>query len=126
MAHTAEQLHLVALEALARAAPVAEPAARELLRDVVDRQREPRGEALDDDGDRTPVGLSGGEEAQHQPARRRVASTSRASWARRSSTEPNRVWPRSQASMRTRACSVYRSPSKSRRWASTSSNPLSA
>ena len=47
MAHAAEQLDLVGFEAHARAAPVAEPPARELGRDVVDEDGEARGQALD-------------------------------------------------------------------------------
>ena len=48
-----------------RAAPVAEPAARELGRDVVDDDRQAGGQALDGDHQRRSVGLARRQEPQH-------------------------------------------------------------
>ena len=53
------------LEAHARAAAVAEPAARQLGRDVVDEDRETGGQALDGDHQGRAVRLARGQEAQH-------------------------------------------------------------
>ncbi len=65
MPHAAEELDLVRLEAHARTAPVAEPAPRELGREVVDQDGQSGGEALDGDHERGPVRLPGRQEAQH-------------------------------------------------------------
>ena len=65
VADAAEQRQLVDLEALARAAAVAEAAAGQLGLDVLDRDGQPGGQALDDHHERLPVRLAGGEEAQH-------------------------------------------------------------
>ena len=61
----AEELELVLLEAHARTAAVAEPAARELGRDVVDEDRKARGQPLDGDHEGRTVGLARRQEAQH-------------------------------------------------------------
>ena len=65
MAHAAEELELVVLEAHARAAAVAEAAARELVGDVVDEDGETGGQALDGDHQGRSVGLARRQEAQH-------------------------------------------------------------
>ena len=65
MAHTAEELHVVALEPHARAPAEAEPAPGELGRHVVDQDRETGGEPLDDHRERGAVGLTGRQVAQH-------------------------------------------------------------
>jgi hypothetical protein len=49
VADAGEELDVVALEPHARAAPVAEPAAGQLVGDLLDRDRQPGGQALDDD-----------------------------------------------------------------------------
>ena len=65
MADAAEQRQLVDLEALPRAAAVAQPAPGQLGLDVLDRHRQPSWQPLDDDDERLPVGLAGRQEAQH-------------------------------------------------------------
>ena len=65
VAHTAEELDLVGLEAHARPAAVAEPPAGELGSDVVDEDGETRGQALDDDHEGRAVGFARGQKAQH-------------------------------------------------------------
>ena len=65
MADAAEELELVLLEPHARAAPVAEAAARELGRDVVDEDGKAGGHALDRDHQGRTVGLARRQEAQH-------------------------------------------------------------
>ena len=65
MAHAAEELELVVLEAHARAAPVAEPPARELGGDVVDEDRQTRRQTLDGDHQCGTVRLPRGQEAEH-------------------------------------------------------------
>ena len=56
---------LVLLEAHARTAAVAEPAAGQLGLDVVDGDGQAGGQALDDHDEGRAVGLAGGQEAQH-------------------------------------------------------------
>ena len=63
--HAADDDDLVALDAHAGAPPVAEPPSGELDADLVDRERQPGGQALDDDDERTTVGFPGREEAEH-------------------------------------------------------------
>ena len=65
MADPADQRDLVRLEAHARAAAVAEPAAGELTGDVRRLDGQPGRQPLDDHDEGTAVGLAGGEEAQH-------------------------------------------------------------
>ena len=75
MAHPAEQLDLVGLEAHARSAPVPEPPPGELGCDVVDEDGETRGQTLDDDHQGRAVGFARGQEAQHDvPLRLNVRS----------------------------------------------------
>ena len=66
VAHAGEELDVVALEAHAGAAPVAEPAAGQLVGDLLDRDRQQGGETLDDDDEGLAVGLAGGQIAQHR------------------------------------------------------------
>ena len=61
----AEEPDLVLLEPHPGPAAVAEAAAGQLGADVFDRDRQPGGQALDDDDERLAVGLAGGQEAQH-------------------------------------------------------------
>ncbi len=63
MAHAAGDLGAVALDLHAPAAAVAELAARHVRVDVLGREREPRGQALDDARQAGAVGLAGGYEA---------------------------------------------------------------
>ena len=97
MAHAAEELDVVALEAHARAPAEAEPAPGQLDRDVVDQDREPGGEALDDHGERGAVGLTGGQVAQHSytigRADRERAPGSGASAYRRVPRVPGAIGP---------------------------------
>ena len=65
VAHPAEELDLVGLEAHAGAAAVAEAAARQLVGDVVDEDRQAGGQALDGDHQRRSVGLARRQEPQH-------------------------------------------------------------
>ncbi len=63
--HPAEELDLVALEGHPRTAPVAEPAAGQLVRDVLRGQPDPGGDALDDAHQGRAVGLPCGQPAHH-------------------------------------------------------------
>ena len=65
MAHAAEELDVVALEAHPRAAAEAEAAAGELGADLVDGDREAGREPLDHDHQGGAVRLPGGQVAQH-------------------------------------------------------------
>ena len=65
MADAADQRQLVDLEPLARPAAVAEAATGELGLDVLDRDGQPGRQPLDDDHERLPVRLAGGEVAEH-------------------------------------------------------------
>ena len=65
MAHTAEELDVVALEAHAGPAPEPEPAARQLVADLLHRDGEARGQAFDHHGECGAVGLTGRQESQH-------------------------------------------------------------
>ena len=65
VADAADEGQLVDLEALARAAAVAEAPAGQLGLDVLDRHGEPGGQALDDDHEPLPVRFAGGEVAEH-------------------------------------------------------------
>ena len=67
VADAAEELHLVLLEAHPRAAAVAQPPAGQLRLDRPRRYRQPRGQALDDHDEGLAVGLTGGQEAEHEP-----------------------------------------------------------
>ena len=69
VADAADEGQLVDLEALARPAAVAEAPAGQLGLDVLDRDGQPGGQALDDDHERLAVRLAGGEVAQHRPSR---------------------------------------------------------
>src|SRR5690606_4855910 len=61
----AHQAELVALEALPRPTALAEPAAGQLGRNVLDGDAQPGRQALDDDAERAPVGLVRGQEPEH-------------------------------------------------------------
>ena len=77
----AEELDVVPLEAHAGPAPEPEPAAGQLGRDVVDRDRQPGRQALDDHDEGRAVGLPRGQEAQHTSLLRmdaRVGASQRA------------------------------------------------
>ena len=65
MADAAEQRELVGLEAHAGTAAVAEAAAGQLALDLLDRDGQAGGQALDDDDEGLAVGFAGGEEAEH-------------------------------------------------------------
>ena len=65
VSHAADQCQLVGLEALARTAPVPEPAASHLDLDLLDGDLEPGRESLDDDHQGLPMRLAGGEETEH-------------------------------------------------------------
>ena len=65
MAHAAEQLELVLLEPHARPAPEAEAPAGELGCDVLDEDRQPRGQALDDRHQPGTVRFARSQVAQH-------------------------------------------------------------
>ena len=65
MADPAEQGHLVGLEAHARPAAEAEPAAGQSPLDVLGGDQQPGRHALDDHHQGASVGLSGGQVAQH-------------------------------------------------------------
>lgn len=65
MAHPAEELEIVPLEAHPGAAAEAQAAAGELGAEGLDRHGEPGGEPLDDDHQGRSVRLPGGQEAQH-------------------------------------------------------------
>ena len=70
------QRQLVLLEPLPRAATEPEPAPRHLGLDLLDRDLQPGRQTLDDDDERLPVGLAGGQEAKHRarlPIRRQRA-----------------------------------------------------
>ncbi len=73
MANPAEQLDVVTFEAHAGPAAEAESAPGELVADRVDRDREARGQALDDHDQGRSVRLPGGEIAQHDPLRLEAA-----------------------------------------------------
>ena len=74
VADAAQELDVVALEAHAGAAPEAEAAAGELVTDLVDGDRQARGEPLDDHRQRGAVGLTGGQVTQHADNLRRGRS----------------------------------------------------
>ena len=65
VAHAAEELDVVALEAHAGAAAEPEAAAGELVADLLDGDGQARGQALDHHRERGAVGLTGGQVAQH-------------------------------------------------------------
>ncbi len=69
VADAAEQRDVVLLEAHARPAPEAQPPAGQLGLDLLDRDRQARGQALDDHDQGLAVGLARGEEAQHRGER---------------------------------------------------------
>ena len=64
VADTAEQREIVLLELLARPAAVAEPPASHLGLDLLDRDRQPGGQALDDHDESLAVRFAGGEVTQ--------------------------------------------------------------
>ena len=65
MPDAAHQRDLVRLEAHPGTAPVAEPAAGQLVGDVGGLDGQPGGQALDDHDQGATMGLSGGQKAQH-------------------------------------------------------------
>ena len=73
VADAAQDLELVLLDGHTGAAPEAEAPPGELGPEHLDGDRDPGGETLDDDGERRPVGLAGGEEAQHRRKDREVS-----------------------------------------------------
>src|SRR5262249_62182266 len=75
VAKAAEQLQLVLLERHAGARAVAEPASRELGRDVVDQDGKAGGHPFDRDHEGRTVGLSRRQEAQHGVLRSDVRLT---------------------------------------------------
>src|SRR5204863_9990265 len=64
VADAAQDLGAVALELLPAAAAVTVPTAGELVVELLGREGDARGEALQDGDQRLPVGLPGGEQAQ--------------------------------------------------------------
>ena len=67
VADAAEERQLVLLEAHPGPAAEAEPAPGQLGLDLLDGDRQPGGQALDDDDEGPAVGLAGGQEAEHGP-----------------------------------------------------------
>ena len=65
VADAAHQAELVTLEALPRPPAVAEAPAGQLGGDVLDGDGQAGGQPLDDDAERAPVGLAGGQEPEH-------------------------------------------------------------
>src|SRR5438309_361697 len=81
MADASDERDLVLLELHARPSPVSEAPPGQLGLHVLDGDREPRRQALDDDDERFPVRFAGGEEAEH-----RCNATEGSSWL------PPRLW----------------------------------
>ena len=77
VAHAAEDLDVVLLDALPRAAAVAGLTPRQIGADRVVVEREPRGQAGDDRGDPGTVRLAGGDVAQLHGAERRTSQSCR-------------------------------------------------
>ena len=65
VADAADEAQLVDLEALPRPTPEAETATGQLGLDVLDGDRQPGRQPLDDDDQGLPVGFTGGQEAEH-------------------------------------------------------------
>src|SRR5581483_552750 len=91
VAHAAEERDLVLLEAHARAPAEAQPAPGQLGLDVLDRQGQTRGQALDDHDQGLAVRLTGGQEPKHPPIVLAPPNRSEAC-PRRSLATDGRMW----------------------------------